>query len=223
MCGRFSLTVGLEEVAQHFKVEKVERLEERPRYNIAPTQEVPVIVSEAGKRRVVTMRWGLIPHWSKDTSFASRMINARGETVAQKPAFRKLFQCQRCLIPADGYYEWKNEQGSKQPYRIVKKNRGLMAFAGLWDRWFSPQGGAIDSFTIITIEACRKIAHLHHRMPVILGRGVESTWLDNSIRDSVYLGELLYAGSSDDLEAYSVSTVVNAAKNDVPECIMPME
>ena len=121
MCGRFSLTVGLEEVAQHFMVEKVESVEERPRYNIAPTQKVPVIVSEAGKRQLVTMRWGLTPYWAKDTSFSSRMINARGETVAQKPAFRKPFQQHRCLVPADGYYEWKNEEGRKQPYRIVKK------------------------------------------------------------------------------------------------------
>lgn len=222
MCGRFTLTVGLEEVVRRFQIEQKDPVEDHPRYNIAPTQEIPVVVSRMGQRQLVPMRWGLIPAWAKDASFASRMINARRETVAQKPAFRHSFKRKRCLVPADGYYEWKVEQGTKKPYRIVKEDGELMAFAGLWDRWTSPQGIPMHTFTIITVTASKNLRDLHHRMPVILEREAESVWLNPEVTDPTELGQLFHSSLSEQLEAYPVSTVVNSARNDVPECVVPI-
>ncbi|WP_416897025.1 MAG: SOS response-associated peptidase [Minwuia sp.] len=178
MCGRYSLTTPLEALRRVFAFEGSPNLQ--PRYNIAPTQEAPVFRRHPDGRLLChPLRWGLIPSWSKDMSGAARMINARAETVAEKPAFRAAFARRRCLVPADGFYEWeKLEGGEKQPWRIVIGDSEPFAFAGLWERWEHPDEGRIDSYTIITTEAAPSIANIHHRMPVILAEADHASWLD---------------------------------------------
>lgn len=169
------------------------------------------------------MRWGLIPHWAKDSSFGSRLINARSETVSQKPAFRRAFQRARCLVPADGFFEWKkSESGNKEPMRITMKHGTLFAFAGLWEKWMDATGNAVYSFTILTTHPNEKMRRLHHRMPVILKESDEWIWLDPTIHDPGVLHSLLSPCESEDIEMYPVSTVVNSPKNDGPECIRPL-
>lgn len=224
MCGRFTLWVDLEQLARAFPwIDLPPELETlAPRYNIAPTQPVAV-VPNTGDNRLDFFVWGLIPSWAKDPSIGSRMINARSETLAEKPSFRSAYKRRRCLVLADGFYEWqKGPGGSKLPYYIRMKSGEPFAFAGLWERWSSPYGDEVLSCTIITTEPNELARQYHSRMPVILPADAYDQWLDPSEQPPEALDDLLIAYPADEMEAYPVSTVVNSTANDAPECIEPV-
>lgn len=225
MCGRFTLTVGLGEIKRYFQAEELTQMDHALRYNIAPTQSVPIVVCRENTRRLVPMRWGLIPRWAKDVSIGNRLINARSEGLSEKPAFRHSFRRKRCLVPADSFYEWrKDASGKKQPMRILFAGGGLFAFAGLWDQWTDPgEGHTIHSFTIITTHANDKVRPIHHRMPVILDRSEEDLWLDPGMEDPALLKPLLEPCDPDPMRIHPVSPIVNSPKNDQPECILPLD
>ncbi|WP_044748965.1 SOS response-associated peptidase [Bacillus alveayuensis] len=219
MCGRFTLTIDENKVLDRFNAVKANDFEYVRRYNIAPSQAVLAIVNDGEKNRLGQLRWGLVPFWAKDIKIGYKMINARAETLAEKPAFKHAFKRQRCIIPADGFYEWKKALKGKQPMRIKLKSDEVFGFAGLWDRWKSPEGTVIHSCTIITTEPNELMADIHNRMPVILRKEDEETWLNRSIEDNDLLHDLLKPFPADEMEAYEVSTLVNSPKNDVPELI----
>lgn len=191
-----------------------------PRFNVAPSQAVPVLINENDKRCLRLMNWGLVPSWAKDPSIGNKMINARAETITQKPSFRKPFERQRCLIPVDGFYEWQKVTGAraKIPTRIVMKDRRLFALAGIWDIWKKPDGGELRSFAIITTAANDLMRSIHERMPVILSKQDWTTWLDPKFMDISKLTELFKPFPSEAMETYEVSTAVNSPRNDVSEC-----
>ena len=223
MCGRFSLTSNLDDLQARFDFEARD-LVYGPRYNVAPTQSVLAVVNDEGNRgrnRAEMMRWGLIPFWAKDPSIGNRMINARAETVAQKPAFRNALQKRRCLVPADGFYEWKKELNGKTPMYIASRSREPFAMAGLFETWKSPSGELVRSCTIITTTPNSLMEAIHNRMPVILSKEAEATWLDLEVENSDALTPLLVPYPADAMEAYAVSTLVNSARNDFPECLLP--
>jgi putative SOS response-associated peptidase YedK len=220
MCGRYSLTTPVEALRQLFAFEGSPNL--RPRYNVAPSQAVPIVRLRGGEttREIAQVRWGLVPGWAKDLSISAKLINARGETVAEKPSFRAAFRSRRCLIPADGFYEWRRQNGAKQPYRIARQDGGLFTFAGLWERWSSPGGETVESCAIITTEANARLAPIHPRMPVVLDPVAYETWLDpQSEREALHA--LLVPAPEEALTAYAVSTRVNNVRNDDAECIAP--
>ena len=221
MCGRFTLTTNLGAIAKRFGVSRF--LEEvGPRYNIAPTQTV-IVVNDDGTRHLTQMQWGLIPSWAKDPAIGNRMINARAETVATKPTFRVALRKRRCLIPADGFYEWKPTGRRKQPVYIALKSREPFGFAGLWEVWTSSGGEEIKSCTIITTEANELQKPIHDRMPVILTRESEAVWLDPAIQEPARLLPLLKPYPAEEMEAYPVSARMNNPSHDGPECIEPLE
>ncbi|MEL4897427.1 SOS response-associated peptidase [Crocosphaera sp. Alani8] len=221
MCGRFSLTISGDEISKYFQVSQVQ--DWKPRYNIAPSQEIVTIVQTLlGQRQLKGMKWGLIPSWSKDGKIASKLINARGETVAEKPSFRNAFKHRRCLIMADGFYEWQNTRNSKQPYYIHLKNRHPFALAGLWEVSNSGQTEEVLSCCIITTEANELMKPLHHRMPVILSGDAYSQWLDHNVFDREILESFLTSYGSDAMSAYQVSQKVNRPTNDNPDCLEPI-
>jgi putative SOS response-associated peptidase YedK len=226
MCGRFSLRArNAEMLAEYFGIVDVPLL--KPRYNIAPSQPVAVVRWGPGEakqqREMVLMRWGLIPGWAKDAKIGNRMINARAESLAKKPAFRPAFQRRRCLIAADGFYEWQGTTRTKQPYFIHFRDDRPFAFAGLWETWEGPDHEAIDSCTIITTEANDLIRPLHDRMPVILQPESFDFWLDPKRQSADELAPLLAPFSSDELETYAVSTLVNTPLHDEPKCMEAIE
>jgi len=221
MCGRYVLKATLPDIARMLGMEADLALE--PSYNIAPTRAVPVCRSEQpGKKELVLMHWGLIPHWAKQRDSNYRMINARAETIAEKPAFRSPFRHRRCLIPADGYYEWKSMQGRKQPYYFSRKDDQPFCFAGLWDRWQPPEGTPVESCTIITTGADAFAAEFHHRMPVILSENDYARWLDPRISHAAQIAPLLRPFASEAMRVYPVSTLVNNARVDEARCITPL-
>jgi putative SOS response-associated peptidase YedK len=206
MCGRFTFQ-PTEGVYARFQISN--RLDSlTARYNIAPGQMVPVIIAQS-PRRMVLMRWGLIPHWAKDEKTAYKMINARVETLAQRPAFRSLVAANRCLVPASGFFEWRAEPRAKTPYYIHPKSNPFFTFAGLYDVWDKPDGEALYTFTIITKDADEFMAHLHNRMPVILERELEDAWLDKEITSAKEVLDILARSAGDTLDAYPVSRMVN--------------
>ena len=221
MCGRYTITRGERELTEQFAVQGT--LEFQPRFNIAPTQMIPVIVNEAGAVWR-PMRWGLIPFWARDQSMGARMINARGETLAEKPAFRRSLESRRCLVHADGFYEWRmNRERVKSPVYFHLEDRGLFCFAGLLDRWLSPEGLDVFSFTIITTKANEVILPVHERMPVILAPGDYSLWLDPEETRKERLIPLLGGDPNGALVYHSVSRVVNSPRTDSPECVQEVE
>lgn len=217
MCGRYSLTADPEELARRFEFAG-DWKHLAPRFNVAPTQQVLAVVG-GDERRAGLMRWGLIPHWAKQRRPGRPLINARAETVAERPAFRAAFRRRRCLVLADGFYEWQRAGGSKRPMRIVLDSEEPFAFAGLWSVWTDPEGQRISSCAIITTEANDLLKPIHDRMPVILPRDAEGFWLDPGVDDSGVLGSLLVPYASDAMATYEVSVLVNSATNDSPEVI----
>lgn len=214
MCGRFSLTASREQLESELHVQ----LEDyQPRYNLAPSQQVLSIVSDGVRWRTGYLRWGLVPSWAKDPRIGNKMINARVETLEEKPAFKRLLGRRRCLVVADGFYEWKKEEENKKPFRIIENNR-IMTFAGLWDRW-SSDGKAIVTCTIITTHPNELMSPIHDRMPAIISDEQRSTWLDPKIQDPYLLKKLLRPYPSESLTAYEVSNIVNSPKNETPGCI----
>ncbi|WP_232718768.1 SOS response-associated peptidase [Bacillus sp. FJAT-45037] len=189
----------------------------QPRYNIAPSQPVLSLISDGENRRAGYLKWGLVPVWAKDPKIGHKMINARGETVDEKPAFKRLLKRRRCLIVADGFYEWKRTEEKKKPYRITV-NDGIFTFAGLWDRWESDDK-EIVSCTILTTKPNEFMKEIHDRMPVILGGKDRNMWLDPSIEDKDILTQLIKAYPAKDMDAYEVSPLVNNPKNETSDCI----
>jgi putative SOS response-associated peptidase YedK len=228
MCGRFTLHHSTEEVADRFAVDTVQFPVEA-RYNIAPQQPIATVTAAPDGRRLDGFRWGLVPFWAKDPTIGGRMINARAETLLEKPAFKNALARRRCLIPADGFYEWAKQGAKRQPMHIHLKRGDLFAFAGLWEEWNDPAAAGPDApplrtCTIITVAPNAVVAPIHDRMPAILRPEDETHWLDPSIRDGRALLDLLgpYA-QEETMNSYAVSRLVNAPGNDDPECIAPLD
>ncbi len=224
MCGRFTLTADSEAIARRFGTPPAQGGGPLPRYNIAPTQQV-ITITDDGTRRLETMRWGLIPHWAKDPKIGSRLINARAETLAERPAFREALRHRRCLIPADGYYEWTTAPGGRgrQPVRILLQTGEPFAFAGLWDEWQPPEGGSpVRTCTIITTAPNELVAKLHDRMPAILTPEAEAVWLDPTMTEPERLLSLLAPYPADRMTWYPVSKAVNSPANDVEQLVLPL-
>ena len=218
MCGRYYFFTPADIVAGRFGLAGGGAL--LPRFNIAPQSEAPVILAGGEGRRLVAMRWGLVPSWSKDPSSAYRMINARAETAPEKPSFRGPFRRQRALVPADGFYEWKREGETKRPFALRLSSKEPFAMAGLWDRWKTPDGGELLSFTILTTSANPLVSQVHDRMPVILPREAEGAWLDPTQSETALKSLLVpYAG---EMEAVPIGKAVNNPRNDGPELLTPV-
>jgi putative SOS response-associated peptidase YedK len=234
MCGRYALMSDPELLVELFALASLPRL--KPRYNIAPTQQAPIIRAAPGRgdggdecrRRLDFLHWGLIPSWAKDPTIGARMINARSETAGEKPAFRSALRRRRCLIPADAFYEWQKRAGGKQPYCIRMRDGRPFAFAGLWERWRPPEGEGeeiepIESFTILTTTANALMKSIHDRMPVIIPREAYELWLDEEVEDPAELAKLLAPISGGLLEAFAISRRINSPRNDDPACLEPAE
>ena len=212
------LTSPVEALRQLFLFE--ERPNLRPRYNAAPTDELPIVrLTKQGRRELVIARWGLIPYWAKDKDIGYRTINARADSLVIKPAFREAYRKRRCLVLANGFYEWHTEGKIKQPYLIQLKSGQPFAFAGLWEFWVSTEGEEVRSFTIITTDPNAVVAPLHTRMPVVLDPAYYDAWLDPSKSPA---GDPLAPCPDDWLQTIRVSTRVNSVKNDDPECVAPL-
>jgi len=216
MCGRFTLSAAASRFDDLFGLEQVYTSLE-PRYNIAPTQDIAIIPNLA-PRRLVMAHWGLIPSWSKDRSRASKLINARAETLHEKPSFRQSFQSRRCIIIADGFYEWTKTAAGKQANLIELRSKEVFAFAGLWASWRAPTGELIGSCTIITCKANELVAKLHHRMPVILPRDDLEQWLSLDACSREELAPLLVPYCASKMMSHRVSSQVNDVRNDCPAC-----
>ncbi len=219
MCGRYAITTAPEAIRQLFRYP--ERPNFPPRYNVAPTQPVPVVRMFEGRRQLALVRWGLIPSWVKDPRTFSLVINARGESVLEKPAFKNAMKYRRCLFPADGFYEWKRAGERKQPYFVRLKSGEPLAFAGLWESWMGPNGEEQETAAIVTTTASRSIAHIHDRMPVILEPEAFDFWLDPKV-DAQSAAAAIQPAKDALLESYEVSSAVNRTANDNPQLTEPL-
>lgn len=224
MCGRYVIKTEKNQIEKEFatKVEQPDLL--TPRFNIAPTQIVPVVVERGGERVVEGFKWGLIPSWAKDDKIGSKMINARGETIAEKPSFRTPFKKRRCIVPASGFYEWETlASGPKQPHFFYLNDHGILAFAGLWEQWRDKETGqTVDSCTIITTGANELLGKFHDRMPVILQRENYDEWLDETNSDTNSLQRLIAPFPASLMTEHEVSRAVNNVRNHDPELIEPL-
>jgi putative SOS response-associated peptidase YedK len=220
MCGRYRLTHSYEELSEIFDAQG--KVEVAPRYNIAPSQPI-VAIRERGGRQISTLRWGLIPAWAKDASIGFKTINARAETVATTPSFREPFKSQRCLIPADGFYEWKRNGKTKQPYCFEMVDGNLFAFAGLWDRWIDPRGETVEGCTILTTTPNALLADIHDRMPVILTPDDYDLWLNPKAGNTAAAMKMLRPYDASLMRGYPVRPRVSNVENDDAECARPLE
>lgn len=222
MCGRYTLSTPTDLLSDLFELETTVIV--TPRFNIAPTQEAPVIrLDSSGEtRKLDLLKWGLVPFWAKEPSIGNRMINARAETVSEKPAYRVSFRKRRCLILADGFYEWQATSGPKQPFFFHRGDGYPFAMAGLWDRWDKGQDSVLETFTILTTSANEVVAPVHKRMPVILEESVLDEWLDPERQDTESLSEMLLPAPPEILESFPVSTYVNNPANEGPQCVEPI-
>jgi putative SOS response-associated peptidase YedK len=219
MCGRKTLTKDMQSIIEELAIEEWENPDNYlPNYNIAPTQNSPILI-DSGKRIVKPMRWGLIPSWAKDEKFGARMINARIETLTEKPSYRNLLPKNRCVVIADGYYEWKREGDKNKPFYFKDHGGKLLPMAGLYDVWNHPDGYLVPSYTVITKEAQKDIASIHNRMPIILPQSHLDEWLKT---ESFSTAEALDFARNTNLvlEKYPVSSLVNSVKNNSPDCIL---
>lgn len=216
MCGRFVINIPRDVFQKHFGLKDVPDWPER--YNVAPTQPVPVIreISD-GSRHMTMMRWGLVPAWAKEVG--EGLINARSETAGDKPSFRQALRQRRCILPASGFYEWQKVDGKKVPHYIRMMDGSPMPFAGLWETWRSPEGHTLETCAILTTTANATVALIHDRMPVILHPDEVSLWLDREVHEFDKLTPLFSAYPAESLTVYKVSTLVNSPANDSPECI----
>ena len=223
MCGRYTLSAPSDLIEDLLELD--ESVELQPRFNIAPTQEAPVVLQRDSSvsRRLEALRWGLVPFWAKDRSIGDRMINARSETVVEKPAFRASFKRKRCLVVADGFYEWQATGGPKQPFFFRLTSSEPFAMAGLWDRWDnSADGSCLETFAILTTEPNSVVEPVHKRMPVILKRADYDAWLDPDDQDTNRLQEMLVPYPHTEMEGIPVSTYVNNPANQGPRCVEPI-
>jgi len=218
MCGRYRLSRRKQLIAEYFETDNDVGWE--PRYNIAPSQPVAIIRQDPSKpeRHFSLARWGLIPSWATDATIGFKTINAHAETVARKPAFRDAFMSRRCLLPADGFFEWRRSAREKQPFHFGMQDDSLFAFAGLWDRWRDQAGAVIESSSILTTTANSLLADIHDRMPVILRRENYALWLDPGFKDVEALAEILAPFDAAQMRSFPVSTRINAVANDDPDC-----
>ncbi len=217
MCGRYFLETLPAPLGDAFHVSDPPDFEAN--WNVAPTQLMPIVVAAPDGRRMGPARWGLIPFWAKDEKIGYRMINARAETVAEKPAFRQAFAKRRCLVPASGFYEWMKVAGGKQPYAIRPRDEGLMAFAGLWERWKTPEDETLISYTIVTTNANETVRPVHDRMPAILAPADHDAWLEGTPEQA---GALLAPAAEELLACYPVSKEVGSPRNNRPDLIEPI-
>jgi putative SOS response-associated peptidase YedK len=224
MCGRYRLSRRKQIVEEYFDTASADD-DWVPRYNIAPIQPVPVIRQHPKEptRELSLMRWGLIPSWAKDSSAAARMINARSETAGSKPAFRDALKSRRCLVPADGFYEWVRTGKTKQPFCFEVNEGQLFAFAGIWDRWKDPSGNTVETCSILTTTPNAATSAIHDRMPVILDPDSYDLWLDPGMRNVAAVSELLKPCDARLMRCYPVSTRINSVVNDDPGCSAPVE
>ncbi|MCF8033405.1 MAG: SOS response-associated peptidase [Desulfarculaceae bacterium] len=220
MCGRFQQSSDLATLQDRFAF-RAEGLELRPRWNLAPGQDALVVRLAEEGRRGSLLRWGLVPAWSKDAATGYKMINARSEGIAAKPAFRGPFKRSRCLVPADAFYEWAKQKGHKQPYRLALADDEPFALAGLWDRWQAPEGRELESFTIITTQANQLVKPIHDRMPVMLARSDEDAWLDPASPAEALEG-LLKPYPAQAMGSRAVSARLNSPANEGPELVEPV-
>ncbi len=218
MCGRFQLSVTGKMISERYKVEVYDEMYS-PSYNCAPYQYLPVITNE-NSNKLSFFRWGLIPNWSNDEKIGIKLINARGETIDKRPAFKNSFEQRRCIIPANGFYEWKKDK-FKTPYRFYLKNEMIFSMAGLWERWKSPEGKVIETFTIVTTESNELIKPVHNRMPVILNRETEKVWISEN--DTNILKELIKPFSASEMSGYRISDKINSVRNNGETLIKPIE
>lgn len=221
MCGRFALSEDWSFMLDYFGI-SASTYEQPQRYNIAPGQDLAAIISDGRQRRIGPLKWGLVPSWARDEKIGFMTINARAETLLEKPAFKRLVERKRCLIPADSFYEWKKSGQAKQPMRILLKSRKIFAFAGLYDTWITPAGNKLNSCTVITTSSNEMMAEIHHRMPVILPQEAETLWLDKTLQSPTEMMALLQPYEADDMWAYPVSNIVGNVKNESPQCIVPL-
>lgn len=217
MCGRFTLRASNPELAKLLGIPDAWP-GYRPRYNIAPTQSVAAVREHDGKRELAWLRWGLIPHWAKDAKIGASLTNARADTVATKPSFRTAFKRRRCLIPADGFYEWKTEGKKKRPFFIHRRDDRPFAFAGLWESWTDPAGLPVETCSLITTDANALMQPIHNRMPVILHPADFGDWLVNAERAP----ELLRQYPAEEMEAVEVDPLVNNWRHESPDCVVPL-
>ncbi len=221
MCGRYTQTASPENLIFRFGFYNQD-IVLKPRYNLAPGQLAPLVVNEPSKS-LVMMQWGLVPSWAKDPAIGHRMINARAETLTQKNSFKRLLPTRRCLVLADGFYEWAKLERGKAPMRFVLRGGAPFSFAGLWDRWKKPDGSELRTFTIITTQANDLLRAVHDRMPVILNRDAEEIWLDLDLKEPQELTALLKPFPANEMESYYVSAIVNSPRNDLMQCIQAVE
>jgi putative SOS response-associated peptidase YedK len=220
MCGRYAITSAPEAIRRLFGYDEQPNFP--PRYNVAPIQPVPIVRMVEGKRQFALVRWGLIPGWVKDPRGFSLLINARGESLDDKPAFRAALRYRRCLFPADGFYDWRREGERARPYYVRLKAGGPMAFAGLWENWMGPNGEEMETAAIVTTRANRMLATVHPRMPVIVPSEAFDLWLDSARVDATLAAALIAPAPGDMLEMHEVSPAVNSAANDAPGLIEPV-
>ncbi|OIP97150.1 hypothetical protein AUK40_03830 [Candidatus Wirthbacteria bacterium CG2_30_54_11] len=220
MCGRFLEFSPIRTLISRFDLDPEGLGELRPRYNIAPSQEVLAVVAGEGKYQLRQFRWGLVPGWARDPKIGYKMINARAETVAEKPAYRSAFVNRRCLIPADGFYEWKRDGTSRTPYFFHLNTSEPFGFGGLYERWVSPEGEVIDSCTIITTTPNSLMAPIHDRMPFIVPRKQETLWLDPEVQNQAALTSLMLPYPAEEMDAYPISPLVNSPTHDSPDNIV---
>ena len=223
MCGRFTATFEFSDIRVRWNLDRDLALY-KPRFNIAPetSPNIPVIVRQRGGNECRLMHWGLIPSWAKDPTIGNQTINARAESLTEKPAFKHLVGSRRCIIPADGFYEWRKEGKRKVPMWVHLRSREPFGLAGLWDMWRKPDGKRVESFTIITTEPNEMVRPVHNRMPAILQPEDEEQWLDVSRTSFAKARSLLKPLPADLMDAHDLSTIVNSAKYDGPECIQPV-
>lgn len=226
MCGRFTLSLDLTEVEKYlsdeYQIYNPELNIKLPRFNVAPGQQLLSIISDGTGYRAGTLKWGFVPFFASDEKIGYKMINAKSETIADKPSFKQSFYNKRCIILADGFYEWKKEGKDKTPYRMVLKDRNIFGFAGLWSSFTKEDGSKLFTCTIITTAPNTLMVDIHDRMPVILSKEDERIWLDPKVKDKEVLQSLLKPYNDDLMEAYPVSSLVNSVKNDVSSCIDPL-
>ncbi len=219
MCGRFALSTAPTAIADHFGLDEAPEL--RARFNVAPGQSIATLSVSAEDQQLILSwrRWGLVPSWAKDEKIGNRLINARAETVSEKPSFRAALRRRRCLVPADGFYEWAGAKGSKQPYCIGLEGRAPFAFAGLWERWVNPEGEAIESCTLLTTEATEHLRGLHNRMPVIVDPVDYGLWMDPDVKEPDLVSPVIDRNLGGALGFYPVSTHVNDVRHDDLRCL----
>ncbi len=228
MCGRFALVSELPRIRELFKIDRADDgIGWTPKYNIAPTTKVPVAIASLEGPKLIEARWGLVPHWERDLKSSFKRINARSESVFEKPSYRSVIKKRRCLVPASGFYEWKKEgrgkSATKQPYFIHLKDKAPMAFAGVWTTWKSPEDEVVATFSVLTCTPNALVQPIHGRMPVILEPELFEAWLDPDLRERDLIEPMLCALPQEKMGAYEISSYVGNVKNQGPQCIEPQE